>query len=172
MEGKIRLCTLEDLTKLREISIETFSDTFALDNNPADLQEYLSNAYGLDELEKEMQNPESRFFFVYLTDELAGYLKLNTGIAQTETLAKNGLEVERIYIRKSFKRHGLGRQLIDYALELACKERRDSIWLGVWEKNVNALRFYRTFGFEKVGAHDFTVGKDKQTDLIMMKPLL
>lgn len=172
MEGKIRLCNLDDLTELQKISVETFVDTFAADNNPADLQEYLSEAYGFGKLKEEMINPESRFFFIYWADSLAGYLKLNTGRAQTEMSDSNNLEVERIYIRKEFKRLGLGRQLLDYAFEVAAKENRESIWLGVWEKNTNALQFYRAFGFEKVGAHDFIVGEDKQTDLIMMKELL
>jgi len=172
MEGKIRLCNLDDLTELQKISVETFVDTFAADNNPADLQEYLSEAYGFGKLKEEMINPESRFFFIYWADSLAGYLKLNTGRTQTEMSDSNNLEVERIYIRKEFKRLGLGRQLLDYAFEVAAKENRESIWLGVWEKNTDALQFYRAFGFKKVGVHDFIVGEDKQTDLIMMKELL
>jgi len=172
MEGKIRLCNLDDLTELQKISVETFVDTFAADNNPADLQEYLSEAYGFGRLKEEMINPESHFFFIYWADSLAGYLKLNTGRAQTEMSDINNLEVERIYIRKDFKRLGLGRQLLYYAFEVAAKENRESIWLGVWEKNTNALQFYRAFGFKKVGVHNFIVGEDKQTDLIMMKEFL
>ncbi|MDT2596444.1 N-acetyltransferase [Enterococcus dongliensis] len=172
MKGTIYPCTHKDLPELQKISIETFKDTFAAENDPNDLTTYLSNAYGLVKLEKELSTPDSRFFFIYLEDQLAGYLKLNTNKAQTEMSDKNGLEIERIYIRKHFKRQGLGRQLLDFAFAIADQEKREQIWLGVWEHNQNALRFYQTFGFVQVGSHDFYVGDDQQTDLIMAKELL
>lgn len=172
MTGIIRACNLEDLKDLQKISIETFRDTFASKNDPTDLKEYLKKTYALENLARELKNPYSRFFFIYQGDELAGYLKVNTGKAQTEMRGKNGLEVERIYISKEFKRHGLGRQLIDFSFDLATREKREFIWLGVWVENKNALHFYRTFGFKQVGSHDFYVGMDKQTDLVMMKELL
>ncbi|MBU5366293.1 N-acetyltransferase [Enterococcus devriesei] len=172
MTGMIRPCSLEDLTELQAISRETFKETFAADNDPADLEEYLAAAYNVEKLQRELKQPESRFYFIYLAEQVAGYLKLNTGDAQTEAIDPKGLEVERIYIRKAFKRQGLGRQLLDYAFELAVQESRASIWLGVWEDNQNALKFYHSFGFKQVGAHDFYVGTDKQTDLLMRKSLL
>ena len=116
-------------------------------------------------------NSNSRFFFIYLDNQLAGYLKLNIDLAQTEKIDRNGLEIERIYIRKEYKRQGLGRQLLEFAIELATKERRKLIWLGVWEENENALLFYQMFGFRKNGTHNFYIGIDKQTDLIMVKEL-
>jgi ribosomal protein S18 acetylase RimI-like enzyme len=102
-------------------------------------------------------NSNSRFFFIYLDNLLAGYLKLNIDSAQTEKIDRNGLEIERIYIRKEYKRQGLGRQLLEFAIELATKERRKLIWLGVWEENENALLFYQMFGFRKNGTHNFYI---------------
>lgn len=116
-------------------------------------------------------NSNSRFFFIYLDNLIAGYLKLNIDSAQTEKIDRNGLEIERIYIRKEYKRQGLGRQLLEFAIELATKERRKLIWLGVWEENENALLFYQMFGFRKNGTHNFYIEIDKQTDLIMVKEL-
>lgn len=171
MKGTISLCKFEDLIELQKISIETFNDTFAEQNDLNNLKEYLIEAYHLEKLKKEMMNSNSRFFFICLDNRIAGYLKVNVDSAQTEKIDKNGLEVERIYIRKEYKRHGLGRQLLEFAIELANKERRKLIWLGVWEENENALRFYQTFGFRQIGTHDFYVGMDKQTDLIMAKEL-
>lgn len=172
MAENIRRCDLNDLVELQKISVETFRDTFATKNNPTDLESYLREAYALDKLESELANSDSRFFFIYQGYQLAGYLKLNTNKAQTEISETNGIEIERIYIRKAFKRHGLGRQLLDFAFNLAVREKRKHIWLGVWEENQNALQFYQSFGFKQVGSHDFYVGTDKQTDLIMIKYLL
>ena len=49
------------------------------------------------------------------------------------------------------------------------RERKAGVWLGVWEDNEKAQRFYRRWGFEILGAHDFITGETKQTDLIMVK---
>jgi ribosomal protein S18 acetylase RimI-like enzyme len=40
-------------------------------------------------------------------------------------------------------------------------------WLGVWEDNHRAIRFYEKNGFEKFDSHPFILGESKQTDLLM-----
>lgn len=172
MKTRIQIGTIGDLAELLKLSIETFEDTFAADNDPADFQEYLAEAFTQEKLKTELLNPDSRFFFIYSEEKLAGYMKLNVGAAQTERSGKNDLEVERLYIRKNFKRQGLGKQLLELAIETAKKEKRENIWLGVWEENLKAQRFYQTLGFRQIGAHDFYIGSDKQTDLLMAKKLL
>lgn len=171
MTIEIKSCTVAELPLLKEISIETFTDTFGAQNTPEDLAEYLATAYADEKLTEEINTPDSHFYLLFKDDELAGYLKLNTEAAQTESVAENALEVERIYIRSSFKRQGLGRKLIELAIEIAEKDKRDNIWLGVWEHNENAIKFYEKMGFEVVGQHDFVLGDDVQTDLVMCKKL-
>jgi ribosomal protein S18 acetylase RimI-like enzyme len=43
------------------------------------------------------------------------------------------------------------------------------MWLGVWEYNPRAQRFYEKNGFRIVGKHVFQLGTDPQTDLLMQK---
>ncbi len=45
------------------------------------------------------------------------------------------------------------------------------MWLGVWEYNPRAQRFYERNGFRQVGKHTFQLGSDPQTDLLMQKEL-
>lgn len=171
MKTRIKLCTVEDLETLQQLGIETFTDTFGAQNKKTDLDAYLEKAYDPDLLQKELSNPSSSFFFIYFDNELAGYLKVNSDEAQTEQVADESLEIERIYIRKAFKRNGLGRKLIEKALDIAEKSGKKCIWLGVWEKNQAALTFYQTLGFVHEGQHSFYMGEDEQTDWIMIKTL-
>lgn len=60
---------------------------------------------------------------------------------------------------------------LDALIAISRAEKRSAIWLGVWEHNQTALNFYRSLGFEQVGAHTFVLGNDPQTDLIMKKRL-
>lgn len=106
-----------------------------------------------------------------VADEVAGYLKINTGDAQTEQVKNHALEIERIYLRQKFQHQGLGLVLIKLAEKIARKENYDYLWLGVYEKNANAQKFYNRDGFKRVGQHVFQVGDDPQIDYLLAKKL-
>lgn len=171
MTTMITKCTKGELPKLQNISITTFTETFQEQNSPEHLQAYLEKAYNLKQLGREVANPFSQFFFVSVNEEVAGYLKINTDEAQTEPMGSDSLEVERIYIKKAFQKHGLGKLLMDKAVEIAREQQKKNIWLGVWEDNENALAFYQKKGFVQTGSHSFFMGDDEQVDLIMVRTL-
>ncbi|GAF36898.1 GNAT family N-acetyltransferase [Lentilactobacillus farraginis] len=171
MSVLLRECTLADVGALQQISRETFTDTFGDANQQADLDRYLTKAYNTDQLTKELSDPESAFFFIYMDDQLAGYLKVNFGNNQTEQYGTDKLEVQRIYIRPSFKHLGLGTHLMNKAFEIARRVSKHRIWLGVWEHNESAKKFYQKLGFVQVGEHVFTLGSSRQRDLIMAKDI-
>ncbi len=167
----MKKCTLEDVRNLQTISTETFRETFEEQNSPEHLNAYLERAYKLDQLTQEIANPTSQFYFVYVDQELAGYLKVNTDEAQSETMDGDSLEVERIYVKRKFQKHGLGKHLMNKAMEIALEQQKKKIWLGVWEDNENAIAFYQKKGFIQTGSHSFFMGDDEQVDLIMTKTL-
>lgn len=168
----IKKCTLEDLRKLQEISYETFNETFKHQNSPENMEAYLEKAFNLEQVEKELSNTSSHFFFVYVDNEIAGYLKVNTDDAQSEEMGDESLEIERIYIKNNFQKHGLGKYLFNKAIDMAMEHNKKKIWLGVWEKNENALIFYKKMGFIQIGAHSFYMGDEEQVDFIMVKTLV
>ncbi|MDR4947890.1 GNAT family N-acetyltransferase [Neobacillus cucumis] len=171
MTINLKKCTLEDLHTLQDISYETFNETFKDQNSPENMTIYLERAFNLEQLEKEIANSSSEFFFVYFNHEVAGYLKVNNNEAQSEKMGDESLEIERIYIKNQFQKHGLGKYLFNKAMELALELNKKKIWLGVWEKNENAIAFYRRMGFVQTGAHSFYMGDEEQVDFIMTKTL-
>ena len=172
MTINIKKCTFEDLGLLQEISVETFNETFKNQNSPENMNAYLERAFNLKQLEKELSNISSEFYFIYFNNEIAGYLKVNTNDAQTEEMGDDSLEIERIYIRKKFQKQGLGKYLLNKAMEIAIERNKKKIWLGVWEKNENAIAFYKKMGFVQTGAHSFYMGDEEQMDFIMTKTLI
>lgn len=88
----------------------------------------------------------SQFFFVYFDHEIAGYVKVNIDDAQSEEMGAESLEIERIYIKNSFQKHGLGKHLLNKAIEIALERNKTNIWLGVWEKMKTPLPFIRKWG--------------------------
>ncbi|WP_409300371.1 GNAT family N-acetyltransferase [Peribacillus sp. SCS-155] len=168
----IKRCSHEELQILQEISIETFNDTFKDQNSPENMEAYLDKAFNVKQLEKELSNSSSEFFFVYVNNEVAGYLKVNADEAQSEIMGDESLEIERIYIRNKFQKQGLGKYLLNKAMDIALERGKKKIWLGVWEKNENAIAFYKKMGFVQTGAHSFYMGDEEQIDFIMTKTLI
>jgi ribosomal protein S18 acetylase RimI-like enzyme len=167
----MRSCTINDLDTLLETSYETFNKAYSHLNNPEIMEAYLEKAFNKEKLAKEILNPDSSFFFLYFKGELAGYLKLNINNAQTDSVAENALEIERIYVKSDFQGQGLGEHLIKKAVETATANDKKLIWLSVWEINEGAIKFYKRNGFVEGGTRDFYMADEKQTDFVMIRML-
>lgn len=131
------------------------------------MQMYLDENLSLDKLSKELSNRESEFYFALSNNIIAGYLKINFGGSQTELTDLNAVEIERIYVLKDHHSKGLGQSLLETAIYRAKAANAPYIWLGVWEENINAIRFYRKNGFVWFAKHIFRLGDDEQTDILM-----
>lgn len=155
------------VTTLQALSATTFTETFGKTNSATNIERHNTEKYSVARLRTELANPESHFVFIYHDHQLAGYLKVNRGEAQSEPMGASYMEVERIYILVAFKGLGLGRQLMEYAFKQAHKWNLNKLWLGVWEHNDDALTFYKKLGYYELSDHVFTLGESQQRDLIM-----
>ena len=81
--------------------------------------------------------------------------------------ALDEVELLTLALARSHQGRGLGRLMLEKAFEEARARGAESVWLGVWEHNRQALAFYEHMGFAVFGSHVFTVGDDDQTDLLM-----
>jgi ribosomal protein S18 acetylase RimI-like enzyme len=149
------------------MSIQTFKETFANVNTPENIATYVKESFSVKQLTTELNNVNSQFYVAYLNEEAVGYLKINVGDAQTETFNRNALEVHRIYVLQKYHGKNIGQLLLDEAKNIAQHTGVECIWLGVWEENHRALRFYTKNGFVVFDKHVFTMGNDDQTDLLM-----
>lgn len=135
------------------------------------MKEYLEKSFNTEKIKTELNNPDSFFFIAWEEDNPVGYLKVNSGKAQTELQDDTALEIERIYVKSSHHGKKVGQLLYNQALETAQNLKKSYLWLGVWEENLRALNFYRKNGFIEFDKHIFRLGTDEQTDLMMKKIL-
>lgn len=163
----IREVTLSDISQLQRIGRQTFFETFSDSNTAEDMAKYLDENFSKEKLATEINNEDSIFYFAMHIDTVVGYLKLNSGQAQTELKDNKALEVERIYVLREFHGKGVGQLLYEKAIQVAKQINVDYIWLGVWENNPRAISFYKKNGFVECDKHIFRLGNDEQTDIIM-----
>lgn len=163
----IRRALTSEVKELQQISTLTFTETFAAINSAENMQQYLDTQLNTGKLAEELNNPDSSFWFAELEGNIIGYLKVNTGSAQTEQKLSNSLEIERIYILKAYHGKGVAQQLYQTAIDAARQMAASYVWLGVWEDNHRAIAFYNKLGFVPFDKHLFHLGDDAQTDILM-----
>jgi GNAT superfamily N-acetyltransferase len=168
-----RQAALEDAEILTDLAYTTFWDAFAHHpkNAPDDLAYYMRQAFSLDHISAELADPESLFLIAEIDGEPAGYAKLVFESTEPDIIAEWPVELSRLYSHQKFLGQGVGQTLMDACFDRAREAGRDVMWLGVWEYNPRAQRFYEKNGFNFVGKHTFLLGSDPQTDLLMQKRL-
>lgn len=164
---EIKKISLKEINQLQEISRKTFQETFSESNSKENMNGYLENAFSSKKLTTELTDKNSEFYFATLENKVIGYLKINFGEAQTELKDSNALEIERIYVTKEFHGKNVGQLFYEKAIERARQQNSKYVWLGVWEENKKAIRFYIKNGFIEFDKHIFRLGNDIQTDIMM-----
>lgn len=168
----IRLARLEDIPAMREVAIESYIEKFAAHNTPENMEAFLQEAYNLDQLIKEFQEEESILMLALYEERVVGFVRLRKNSEVDHYLGTNHIELQRLYIHPQFQNMKIGRKLMEFAMEYANQGKFDWIWLGVWERNFEAQRFYAKWGFEKFSEHVFQMGDDPQIDWLLKKRLL
>ena len=163
----LKKASIADLHSLQQLSRKTFFEAFAAQNREENMAHYLAEGFSVEKLGAELHNPESEFYFALNGEEIIGYLKVNLGQAQTESHDIKALEIERIYVLKAFHGQQIGQLLFEKAIELAKQKNATYLWLGVWEENPRAIRFYEKNGLVPFGTHQFKMGDEEQRDILM-----
>jgi diamine N-acetyltransferase len=156
-----------DFETLRTIARDTFVATYAAHNEPERFQKYVDASFSTEQMQREVAHVASHFFLIFEQTKCLGYLKLNEVSAQTDVYDPQSLEIERIYVVENAKGKGIGKSLIQKAIEVAIAKNLKYVWLGVWEKNPAAIAFYERMGFQKFAEHIFQIEDDAQTDWLM-----
>ena len=170
-EFQIVECDETKIDEIEQLGKITFLESFSQDNTPSNMNDYIKSAFNRKQISSELKNKNSYFYLVYKGKDPMAYLKINWGNAQTDVLDPNSIEIQRLYVLQSHKKQGIGKQLMIIAEEKAKEIKASFLWLGVWEKNENALAFYQKIGFKKFATHVFQLGDDPQTDILMKKEL-
>lgn len=169
---KITKVTSDDFKSIQIVGRQTFFEAFAQYNTDEDMAQYLQENFNGRKIRTEIGTPGSTFYIAWRDENPVGYLKVNTDDAQTEIREQVSLEIERIYVRSNELGKNIGQLLYEKALKMARHQKKEYIWLGVWEQNLRAIEFYKRNGFIAFDRHIFKMGKEDQTDIMMKKILL
>ena len=168
----IRSANENDAFLLAELGRKTFYDTFIEQNTAEDMALYLSEHFSADIQRSEIKDPNTIFLIAELDGAPVGYSKLKGHHRGNGVTGTNPIELQRIYSIQEYIGKGIGTELMKKSISEAKEKGFNCIWLGVWEKNERAIKFYEKWGFKKVGSYLFILGEDSQRDFTMELSLI
>ena len=167
----IRPARDDDAAALAKFAARTFRETFEADNTAEDMALYLAANYSPERQREEIRDPGVITLLAEDGRRLAGYAQLHRGPAPDCVAGEAPIEIRRFYVDSDWQGRGVAQTLMVASLEAAMQRGTRTVWLSVWERNLRAQAFYRKCGFQDCGAKEFLLGRDRQTDRVMVRAL-
>lgn len=167
----IRPAKLSDAASLAEIAERTFRETFAVDNSAENINLHCARKFSAQIQSEEISDPQLVTLLAEIAGELAGFAQLRLAHGTACVKGDRPAELLRIYVSSEWHGCGVANELMRAVCAAAVSVGSDCLWLGVWERNLKAIAFYRKCGFSVIGDHVFMLGQDPQRDLIMVAQL-
>lgn len=172
MPWVLRPAVAADAADLSELAERTFRDAFSALNTAEDMNLHCASAFSPEMQAAEVANPGIHTVVAESDGTLVAFAQVHLRSKPPDCVSVSpAIELRRFYVDRRFHGTGLARELMAHMLDAAQVRGAAALWLGVWEHNPRAIRFYRGFGFSEVGDHVFVVGTDPQRDLVMVRRL-
>ena len=166
---QIRAATPDDAGAVAEVAERIFTRTFGPLNSAADIAAYAGTAFGESIQRRELEDPDGEYLLSFVDTKLVAFAQLRHGATDPTVHGDAPVEIQRFYVDHDFHGRGVAARLMEACVEAATARTGRTLWLGVWERNARAIRFYEKCGFVDVGSHPFQLGQDRQTDRVMMR---
>ena len=171
MALEIRQATISDVQIISALGITTCYEAYFELDPSNDLAEYCVNFFSLEQITAEFEDANSKFLLAEFNGKAIGYVKLREGKKIECLRDKNAIEVQRIYLLEKMKGKNIGKALMEKCFEIGKEKGYETLWLGVWDKNVAAQKFYEKIGMKIVGTTDFSDGKNEFINLVFAKDI-
>ena len=168
---KIRKAVEKDYKILASLGAKTFRQTYKNKVKASDMGYYIKNTFNKNQVLKELKDPFFTILVASKKDKAVGYAKLLKSKIPSDSKHFRGIELVRLYVLKNYQEQKIGSKLLSECITIAKKKKFKYIWLGVWEKNHNAIAFYKKSGFKLFEKCKFNFGTEIHNDLLMRKRL-
>src|ERR1700675_1773818 len=168
---RIRAGIEGDAPALAAFAARTFQETFGPHNRPEDLHAHLSKAFGITQQAEAFKNPKMVTLLAYDDSTLVAFAQIPCQDPPPGIVIDRPIELYRFYVDRQAHGTGVAQRLLVAVHRKAREFDGHNLWLGVWERNLRAIAFYKKAGFVDRGSHDFFVGSDRQTDRVFVSPI-
>jgi GNAT superfamily N-acetyltransferase len=167
----IRRATPADASLISTLGAETFVASFGAQNMEENIAMHIAKSYGPGVQERELADPDYTYLIAEMDGRPAGYACVKDGDAPACVTGPRPVEVLRFYVLQDYHGLGVAQALMEACAADARQRGGQTLWLGVWDQNPRAIRFYTKWGYEDVGGQTFLLGTDPQQDRVLARPL-
>jgi ribosomal protein S18 acetylase RimI-like enzyme len=164
---QIREAVTGDIERLAATGRRLFVASYGNISGAEDLAAHVDDYFSDSTVAAELGRDGVRYLLAIDDEAIVGFLKLRQNEVPKSVPAVTALEVQQLYVSPDQQRRGIGRMLMDRAVEFARAASVQGLWLSVWEEADWAIRFYRRYGFSTVGTADFWLGDSHFNDFLM-----
>ena len=171
MNLTIRRASPDDATTLSSLATRTFTETFGHLYPAEDLASFLADAYPAQKQALILSHPDYAVWLLEHEGEAVGHAAAGPcGLPHADVQRGDG-ELKRLYVLAAHQNGGWGGRLFDEAERWLLRDGPRTLWVGVWSENLGAQRFYARHGFAKVGTYEFPVGRVRDLEFILRRPV-
>lgn len=171
MSLTLRAAREDDAAALADIARATFYDTFGHLYSAADSAAYSAATYGEAIQRREIADPQTAHCLAFEDGALIGFAKAGAYKLPMPVRDARPYELHRLYLRAEAKGRGVADALMEWTLARAREAGADAIYLGVYQHNTRAQRFYARYGFVQVGSYFFAVGAARDPEFILRRSM-
>jgi ribosomal protein S18 acetylase RimI-like enzyme len=165
----LRPAAAADAAEIAALAARTFRDTFAGTHDAGRMAVYLAEVFTPERIAAEIAAPTIAYLAAWRDGRAVGYAKLALGEPPACVGGPRAVELERLYVEAALHGSGVAAALMTACLEEARRRDFETLWLGVWDRNPRARRFYEKWGFRTVGTKPFVFAGDVMEDLVMAR---
>lgn len=168
----IRKAEAADLRGLAQLSRRTFTHKFGHLYSQEDLDAFLDASHTEAAYAQWLEQPDVLLDVAMdAAGTLCAYLLCGPLSLPAAAPQPGAVELKRLYVDRPVQRRGLGRILIDRALDWARGRNAGEIYLSVFSENHDARRLYESYGWTLEGEFIFHVGAHEDLEFLMRRPL-
>lgn len=145
----ITQATISDSVTLSKLAIAIYQENYLYLWHDGGADWYMHEfAYSENKIREELSNQNNAYYILQENAEPIGYLKLVLAGKIVGYEPSDSLEIERIYLLNKMKGRGLGKRLMDHALDIARSMNKKILFLKAMDSSKEAIKFYQKMGYE------------------------
>ena len=145
-----------DASSLATLSIEVWLGTYLRRGITGFFADFVLSEFTTLRFEAMMED-DTEWLYVSHNDEgIDGYIRVTTGVTTAPEWC-GSTEITTLYVQPRHHGNGIGKALLDHALDHCRACGADTVWLTTNSENTPAIGFYKAMDFKQIGVTPFRI---------------